>query len=750
MGAGPRTVTSSLPDSAAGSAADQPFRDGIVASVVERRTALLVVGAAAVVLLVALAIAPPVNPTYDDAKYVGIGRNVLDGRGPLNVFGATFLKHAPVWPVFIVLPERLAGIHPIAVGQFTNALSGAAILIMLGALGWRARPALGALAAVTLLAQPYFLDLARTAGIDLPSIAITFAYVLLGFLAVRRESLLLAALSGLLFGCGFLIKEAILPFAPVPFLAAIVWGTGWVSIGRLAAATLATASISTAWWFATYAEHTGEVYRVGYPAWTLGPAAIAIALCVALGLAAGPISRRLNPATLANATARLPSAVRAHGRSITGLTLTAVWVLLLVWVFNGTSKLQGAGLFNADQIRTYLSGPFYPVRHVFAFGLGSILAGATWIREPAAIGREARGLLVAACCSLPLVVLVVGVGEAPRHFLASMALLGLVGWIGWVDAAHRVIVRRDRLALGLVIVVGLLAVAVIGPGPLRRLGGTSLFAAAAGLLLAVVVGVLGAVWLSRRRRLWSTVPALVIVALLVIASGRVLWRSVRLPATVDAAETAATAHVNAWIRENLAAGSVVAIGPYLSMGTAIDLPAGYRAVMIRHALAIGDPSRPLGLRGGVREDSDWIAVDVAPNKANQFLVYEAARVSRLVEDNRPAVYVYNLSRNRSASSLLDKLRPESGFDEIGSWTYPAGSDTIESHVFAIDHDRFDIRPQEMIISAEALDRLAAVLEREPEAGARAAANLLTRIVRPADGSLDAGLARLEALVAQGA
>jgi hypothetical protein len=52
----------------------------------------------------------------------------------------------------------------------------------------------------------------------------------------------------------------------------------------------------------------------------------------------------------------------------------------------------------------------------------------------------------------------------------------------------------------------------------------------------------------------------------------------------------------------------------------------------------------------------------------------------------------------------------------------------------------------MFISPEALDRLASILEREPEEGSRAAANLLSRIVRPADGSLDAGLARLERLV----
>jgi hypothetical protein len=211
-------------------------------------------------------------------------------------------------------------------------------------------------------------------------------------------------------------------------------------------------------------------------------------------------------------------------------------------------------------------------------------------------------------------------------------------------------------------------------------------------------------------------------------------------------ETEVTERAVDWIGENLPPGSVVGIGPYLSMGTAIDLPAGYRAVMIRHFLAIGDPSAPLGLQAGENsENFDWIAVDVAPGKANQFLVYEAGRFNASVERNRPAVYVFNLTRDRSALSVLGALREDNGFEEVASWSYPAGSDTIETHIFGIDQDRFGIDPNELFISPEALDRLAGMLEREPEEGSRAAAGLLSRIVRPADGSLDAGLARLEAL-----
>jgi 4-amino-4-deoxy-L-arabinose transferase-like glycosyltransferase len=726
-----------------------PFADGVAPSTLERRTAVLVIGAAALVLLVVLGITPANSPTYDDAKYVGIGRNLLDGNGPVNVFGTLFLKHAPVWPVLIVFPERILGIHPIVVGHVLNAVSGAAILLMLGALGWRIRPALGALGAVTLLGLPYFVEVARTAGIDLPSIAITLGYILLGFIAVRRNSILLAALAGLLFGLGFLIKETILPFAPVPFLAAIVWNVRWPWILRLAAATLAAAALSSSWWLAMYASYTGDVYRVGFPAWTLGPAAIAISIFVLVGLAADPIARRM--ATWewrASVASRVPLAARTHGRSIAGWTLAITWVLVLLWVFNRTPKLQGAGLFNPDQIRSYLSGLFGPVSPVFALGLGWILAVAALLRDPAAIGQEARSLLLAVLCGMPLVALVVAVGEAPRHYVGEMALLGLAGWVGWIDGAYHAVVRRDRVLIVLGVALGAAAIAVVGVGALRHVGRIWLFAGAAGVLIAAVVGSLVAIWFRRRGRLLSAGPAAVLATLLLLAGSAAFVSSGgSRSATMTTVENDASARVNAWIRDNVSPGSVIGIGPYLSMTTAMDLPPGYRAVIIRHFLAIEDPTAPLGLRAGERAAADWIAVDVAPNKANQFLVYEAHQVNSLVEENHPAVYVYNLKRERSALSILGALSPKNGFDEVASWSYPVGFDTIETHIFQIDQEHFGIDPHEMFISPKALDRLAGMLEREPDAGRRAAASLLPRIVRPADGSLDAGLARLEALAA---
>ena len=47
-------------------------------------------------------------------------------------------------------------------------------------------------------------------------------------------------------------------------------------------------------------------------------------------------------------------------------------------------------------------------------------------------------------CGIPLVLLVVGVGETPRHYIAELALVLLSGTIGWYHGILR-LRERDRL-----------------------------------------------------------------------------------------------------------------------------------------------------------------------------------------------------------------------------------------------------------------------------------------------------------------
>jgi 4-amino-4-deoxy-L-arabinose transferase-like glycosyltransferase len=202
---------------------------------------LRVVIAAASLGMLAILLFPAYYATPDEAKYIGLGLNVLDGRGLVTVFDVPFPNHSPLWPLALALPQRLVGVDGLAVGHLLNAIAAAAVVALTGVLGWRVRPAAGALAAVVMLAFPFLASNARTAGLDLPSTALTLAFLVVALRAIDRGSTPLALASGVLFGLGFLVKETALPFFPVPFLVALLVATDLVRLARLAAAAVVTA-----------------------------------------------------------------------------------------------------------------------------------------------------------------------------------------------------------------------------------------------------------------------------------------------------------------------------------------------------------------------------------------------------------------------------------------------------------------------------------------------------------------------------
>jgi hypothetical protein len=145
------------------------------------------------------------------------------------------------------------------------------------------------------------------------------------------------------------------------------------------------------------------------------------------------------------------------------------------------------------------------------------------------------------------------------------------------------------------------------------------------------------------------------------------------------------------------------------------------------------------------DERDFIAVDNAPGKANDFNVYDATSLDRFFRTQRPDILVYSVNLASSSRSILTLLTPARGFDEVATFHQEAASGDIETHVYRVDLDRLNIGPDQIAISAPALERLTGRLEADPVAGRTAATNLLERIVAPADGSLDALLARLRAI-----
>lgn len=688
----PETEAASATAGSADGSAEAPEADDDARASLERTISLIAIGGSVAVFLAILALVPPFNPTFDDAKYVGIGRNVLAGRGPVTVFGAQFLNHSPLWPLAMAVPERLTGIDALSVGHLLNGLSGGIVIALGGALGWRVRPLAGAVAAIGFLGFVYLGDLGRTAGLDLPAAALTLGYLLVGFAAARRGSIGLGIAAGALFALAFLTKEIALPWAPAPFLAAIFWVTSWTRFARAAGWALGIAALGLSWWFAIYAADTNSVYRLGTPGWTLVPLALlvgisAVALAASDRLARGRVGRSLEAAR-----DRAPAALRRQGRALAGWGLTGAWVVLLLVVFWRTPKLLGAGLLDRAQLETFVVHLLLSVKLTVALSaIGWLLAFIGWRRREIP-GDPLRDLVVALLCGLPLVLLVAGVGETPRHYIVEVGLGAALGAAGWAWA--------------------ILAVA-------RRLANASF-------------------------RRWSTVLVGSLVVVFVAATGTLAVHARAAYLERDRLEEAAAASVRAWLRANTHDGDSVAFGPYLGYEIALDLPPGIRAVGIRPQLMTVDPTAPLGLRTGADRPSDVITLDLAAGKENQFDAYTAGQLERSVAAGSVDYLVYPISEAHSAAEVLDVLTPEAGAQLVGSWKQAGRGDTIDVLIYRLGPNGLHPDPSRLIAAPAALDRLTAHLETRPAAAGGAAAGLLDRIVTT-DPLLDPIVARLEQL-----
>ena len=275
--------------------------------------------------------------------------------------------------MIIAFPEKLFGIHPVTTGHVINALSGAITIVLVGFLGWRVRPAIGAIAAVLFASLPYVFDIARTAGIDLPSIALTLLYIIVGLSVVRTGSLWRAVVLGAIFAVAFLIKETILPFAVVPFILGVLWGVRWTNIVRTAARDAGVAAVGMSWWFVMFAGYTHQVYRADFPEWTLLPSAIAVAVFFVIGSrpsTAGPGRSGRGW----NAAARAPHPARLRSRTVLGWGADARLV-------RAPARSSSAGRRSCSAHRsstpgrspTWSSHSLGSVRIAMAFGLGTFL-----------------------------------------------------------------------------------------------------------------------------------------------------------------------------------------------------------------------------------------------------------------------------------------------------------------------------------------------------------------------------------------
>jgi len=64
-------------------------------------------------------------------------------------------------------------------------------------------------------------------------------------------------------------------------------GRPWRALAVTAGWMLAVAAIGLSWWFVLVADLSGVVYRLGTPAWTLGPIGVGIVVLAVAGILAG-------------------------------------------------------------------------------------------------------------------------------------------------------------------------------------------------------------------------------------------------------------------------------------------------------------------------------------------------------------------------------------------------------------------------------------------------------------------------------
>jgi 4-amino-4-deoxy-L-arabinose transferase-like glycosyltransferase len=718
---------------------------------IERRTSLAIIAGTVVVYVLVLTAIPARFPGTDEARYLGIGLNFLRGAGAVTAFGTFFQPHSPLWPAVMAAPQAWFGVDAYGWAHVLNVLTGAIVVVLGAAIGWRIRPAAGAMAAASLLAFPFILDLSRHLGLDMPVAASTLGYLVVGHRAVLGGKARWSIATGVLLAIGFLIKESLLPFVPVPFLAGIAAG---VPAGRLARVTAWTAligSLGTSWWWLLFATETGRVYRLGTPAWTLVPLGLAVAGTVAIGFGWDRLT-----GSAARAAPRVHRALAARhlSRRLIAWALASLSALAFGVFFDRARNLSGLSLLDPGQLAFYGEKWLPQVRPLLAIGgIGALIDLASRVFAGRRPGSATDELWLVQLCGLPLLLLVAAVGDVPRHLVAQMVILMAIGAGGWLWLLQSVATRSTTVgavALGL---AGTAAAVILAPlatiNP--RVEVAVLVVVAAGLAVAVGIAIRPATRGRVGQWLRQDGTAIGAASIVFIASSAVyvVVAATQARPALDERKAGAVKLASGWLRDNAPPHSTIAFGGLLTMETAVDLGGTYPLAIVRESGATLDPQAPLGIadRFGGADAGDWISLGPTPQQAAVFAGFRASDLVRQLRAKKVDFWVQMTDSDDNPQRIVEPaLTPERGFTPVAQWNVSNAGGLLRVVILRVDRARLALGSA-IWIYLPTLDALVTGLEATADPHRAVAAQaLLERVVaEPSGPPADALLARLRAI-----
>jgi hypothetical protein len=357
----------------------------------------------------------------DDATYLVVGRNVLEGAGPIRS-DALFVRRSPVFPVLLALPGFL-GAPIVEAAHIENAgwtLLGAAMAGLLAARLWGWAP--GILAAALPLAVPLVQRLGPSLRIDPLAASLVVLFVLLStWLGGVKRWWAIAVGTGVVLGLAVLVKETTLVFAGLGLAVPLMQERPWLLVLRDAVTGAAAAALTMSWWLIWHLQLTGRTPYVALPP----PVAAAVLVAAACWLLASWWFRhRLDR--------RDPSSAPHQPRA--GIAWQLPWLIAFGWsllVILGTAARSSAarsallGASPAELLQTvWQTFPVY-----LLLGLIGFLAALLSLRDRS-LAVPALGLAAA----LPFAWLTLALHNEARNFLpalllAAVAAAGCADWL---------------------------------------------------------------------------------------------------------------------------------------------------------------------------------------------------------------------------------------------------------------------------------------------------------------------------------